>query len=1569
MKGGSWTDSPQRDGAAHLFWVAGLLFFLLSMPAASAWSFPFSLPFISAPDGGCQISLDLEKTEVEYLSPLNYTIRIKNSGREPLSGISISDNFGQVGFIARLPEGGALDLARTTPALTSSAEIRVVASSDGEELGRAAAPVEVAPPPGEAAAGEARSRRTAKDDGVTLRTMSSSPAMELVVGAYPPSVRPGERATVRMTVTNRGPHPLRGVEISGPGWTVEVGDLNPGESKVFTREVAVADEASMEIVAAGTNDGGEAASARQSLKVSTVSPALTVTVVSIPDSSGGAGRTEYRLKNGGEELLTRITLKDARGATLGILPRLAPGETKNLTQPGSRSGEGPIPVEVSAVSPEGKTVIGEVHVQSAAVPTPTAAAGSSRSGSKPTGRMEFGTLPELGTGLKPAGDLSVFGGPAGGAPSIGSGFGDFNINFGIFDGSVPAPADGGARLDPRGKEEAVAADEKGAEASPDIAVTLQANKTLVHRGERIAFRCAAVNRGQVPLTDVELRCGGEVASAELLAPGDGLPLEGSIIAEGPLNLTAAAAAIAPDGSRASGEATLAIGAVSPALRVEMSQEPGRISRGERVSIAVRLENGGDDLLTEISAYDDLGEIGRVPTLRPGEVVTLMRNSTVEEELEDEVRVVAIDSTGREVRWSQVLSLKLSEPGLSLEVEPKDAAAYPGEAVEVVWTIRNTGEVDLVDVTMVIDGNSSFRLPAIAAGGSTQVSSSHQPAGSRGVLARAEGRTAGGETISSEASFLMRVVSPGLSLNVKPSEVEASLKKPFNLTFLVTNTGDDPLQEVTISERSLGTLERIGRLEPGDFRVASHDFFTDTNTTFRLEATGIDSRGNGVNESREVAVKLVSANIELSIRPEPAEAAQGGSVHVTFSVENRGEVPIFSTFIMGRTLGHLGTIDYISPGSLRSLERDLEVTGEMEEEITAEGFTRDGSSVRDSELLSVGLKVETPIKEATPEASGPGPGRGTTARIQEAAPGEEVLPDDGNYTFPPAPAGKEEGAGIAGLLERLKGILEKIRLMKDDPVGMEGYDPGALPAGSGEGASSAAPRSGSLPGAPTTWSGYGTHQVGADPEPQTARPGGAGYAYSGLGGAAGDLSRLGPRPETSGYASSAEGPASKYLTGPGTAPEATVGTYSASGPAPSYLSSPWTSAGDPGYTPSKSGPLSPITAAGGSPTIAGSGAPIRYESSDLRSASEASPAVGDSRGSAYDSSRLVRSEPTPGYAGASAPKERLSQETPIQSKAPSREIKLVIGDTSSLQVDRPPRIIDVGAFPPEPAAWTPVVLAVHASDDIGIQSVNLLWATPTTAITRLDMVDATKINTQRMTLEEGDLKEGYWSYEIPGQAAGTYMAAFVRVSDGERWAEDGPYIIFWSEAPPKTEAAPQPSAEPEVAKGEAAVGTKKEGMLFVESTTVVGRGDVSIKNEFREDSARYREELDGRGSIEMQSEKMINKGNPVVNITDSRLLVFDQGYLKGFKVMQSPGFHGGMGASVTERFNATTLEKSETGTISSLNRSQHALLFNSQQAFEGIWGTRTEYSNFNKKIKADQTLHGTFETQKRITFKD
>jgi len=100
-----------------LFCLAGLIFISISLPAppASAWSFPFSIPFLSGPDEGTELGLDLDQLLVEYDSPVTYTLHLKNSGEETLTDISVSDNFGQVGFLARLPKGESFDLTRTTP--------------------------------------------------------------------------------------------------------------------------------------------------------------------------------------------------------------------------------------------------------------------------------------------------------------------------------------------------------------------------------------------------------------------------------------------------------------------------------------------------------------------------------------------------------------------------------------------------------------------------------------------------------------------------------------------------------------------------------------------------------------------------------------------------------------------------------------------------------------------------------------------------------------------------------------------------------------------------------------------------------------------------------------------------------------------------------------------------------------------------------------------------------------------------------------------------------------------------------------------------------------------------------------------------------------------------------------------------------------------------------------------------------------------------------------------------------------------------------------------------------------
>jgi len=1618
MKGGCWMKSPKRGGAVrYLFWLAGLILFAL--PIATAWSFPFSIPSLFSPDEGCELSLDADQLMVDYGNSANYSLHLNNPGVKDLTDISIADNFGQAGFFASLPAGESLDFSRTTPPLKSSTQLKVVVISEGEEIGMAEADFQVGLPEEVSILGKDYEKRTAFEDQ-TLKIMSASPEIELVVGADPSAVRPGEKTTVRMTVTNRFSQTLRDVEISGPGWTVEAGDLNPGESKTYSKTVTIAEDLSTSLTATGTTDGGEKASDQERLTVPTISSDLSVTVIPHPTSSGQPSTTEYRLKNEGKEVLSRVTLRDSEGETLGILSQLGPGESKSLTRTASGGEGAPGQIKVTAISPEGKGVEGEVIVHPASARPATASIQKTTTNSaspKPfAGTSEpggFGAMPEF-DGI----DMDLDFGEIGGFDVIGTttdpdrksdrsaaspefqeigsdaGFGVFDIgfdfgDFGFGDGFGMAPAKGSTDLKtPSTGSDSGTEMETETEAeigSPNLVATLQVNRTLVRNGGVVGYRCTAVNRGTASVADVVLRCGEEAATATSLSPGDGLPLEGTIRADGSLNLTANASGSGPDGSRLTDEAFITIEVISPDLNLEVTKDPEEICRGQRVSIVVRLENSGDDALSNVIVSDALGEIGKISILEPGEARTLMRNSTIDENLKDIIKVVAIDSTGGRIQRSEVLNFELLEPSLNLTVDPRNAAAYLGDAVEVVWTVKNTGEVDLADVTFEEDGASRFRLPAVAAGGSTQVSSTYFANESRKISGLAEGRTAGGETVSDSAAFEIKVVSPGISLNVKPPEVEACPEQAFNLTCLVTNSGDDILKDVIISEKSLGTLEKMGRLEPGDFRVVTLDFFAETNTTFSLEAKGVDSMGKTWTDSQDVAVKLVSANIELFVRADPPETAPGDTVNVVCTVTNGGDVPIFSTFIMSGSLGHLGTIDYISPGSSRALEKEIEVSEEIEAEITAEGFTKERASVRDQAILSVDLaEPQPPVEEALPDSASedtPAGAESPTAEKEMYAGAAKVEYQEGfgvGERVNRSEAGisdirKDESSGIADLMNRLRDILEKIRLNKESSAETDD-ETSSAPSGSKPTPSSDAPPSASLPGTSTQWARYGTYEesTNASPlSPDGAPSEGAGYSPS-MEGPQAAPSPSYMSPEAVGYSYSAEGLASSYLSSQEISQGSSEYTYSASSPASAYLSPPSTSPGSAGYASSSSGPFSALTSpAGISPTLAGSATPSNCETADARSSSVISPKVAESKASVEYSNIRGRSEVSPGYAEASAPSGSLGLDSPSQSKSPTKNIKLVIGDPGNLQVDRPPVIIDVGAFPPEPGAGTPVVVAVHASDDIGVKSVEMLWNTPSTTVSRMDLADITKINSQKMELEEGDAKDGYWSYEIPGQAAGTYMAVFVKVSDGERWAEDGPYILFWSEEAYDDEAEPS-TAQQTTAKdggGKESVESQKKGMLFVESTTVIGRGDISIKNEVRESSARYKEELDGYGSIEMQSEKVVNKGNPVVNISDSRVLVFDQGYLKGFKVMQSPAFHGGMGASVTEQFSTTTLEKSETGTISSFNRSDHTLLFNTQQAFEGIWGTKTEYSNFNKKIKAKQELSGTFETQKRISFED
>jgi hypothetical protein len=288
------------------------------------------------------------------------------------------------------------------------------------------------------------------------------------------------------------------------------------------------------------------------------------------------------------------------------------------------------------------------------------------------------------------------------------------------------------------------------------------------------------------------------------------------------------------------------------------------------------------------------------------------------------------------------------------------------------------------------------------------------------------------------------------------------------------------------------------------------------------------------------------------------------------------------------------------------------------------------------------------------------------------------------------------------------------------------------------------------------------------------------------------------------------------------------------------------------------------------------------------------------------------------------------------------------------------ILDVSASPSQPAAGEGVKITAHIKSQEGIKSASVKYGLSDSPLTKQDLLGVERVYDSPLKLESGNAEDGYWSGNVPGRGAGVYMALSAWMTDGTNVAEGGPYMIHWSTINSAGQAG---TARSTVSS------SGKNGMLFIESSSVKGHGEVSIKDTFEGSSMHFNEKMIGNGSISLETLRCIDQKNAVNNFTEKKDLVFTNGNLKGHQTVDSPRFHGGLGASVTERFNLSHVDRSETSSLSSSSPANNTLSFKTEQAFDGTWNIQTKYAKFYKKIKADQQYTGSFQTQKDIKFQD
>jgi len=1054
-------------------------------------------------------------------------------------------------------------------------------------------------------------------------------------------------------------------------------------------------------------------------------------VLVVTSSDGGLEATvnasqqlsQICIENTGRSAFSRVEV-EGDGRSLGILSKLLPGEKRMLAI------SGPVEtVTVKALDSSGR----EVH-------------GAVRYSGRPV-HADTGRDIRLGTKSASVGSAG-FGVCSGGSGGGGSAASDREEN-------PPASQDS---VSPKGH------------GSPEISLEITTNKSEGREGDVVGFRCTAQNRGELELSDVRIFCNGKLASTGFLTPGKELSLEGTLTVQNSTRLEAGVQGKDAHDKLYTNNTTVAIWKITPGIRLEVSA-PSRVHRGENIPLEVKVGNTGSENLTNLTVSDCFGEIGRIDLLQPSTFRALHSYRKMDASVEDEVRALGRDACGRDVYTSTLQKVHVLNCSLEIDGQPAELMAYAGEQSEVTWVLNNTGEEGLENITISGDGQRGT-LKELLPGKSVRVAAIYTRDHTSLINVTAEGSDAGGYKASAKGCVLIKTVRPGISLKIMPSELEVCPGEAAEISCLITNTGDDDLTDVVLSQDG-SALASVDELAPGEFKVVDTQTAIPANTTLNFQAEGKDSRGQAWSDRACANVTATVSSLRVFARASPPSVAPGSSANITCTVSNTGSIPLYSVFVISKEFGPIGNIDFLPPKRQRTVSSEKAVAEASDDSITAEGFTQEKQPVRAFCNLHISVMQQIALQKKDQED----PLKGSPHQHErKSVPIEEKNLSCGNLSMPIGLPSEKETTHIAS---------QKIT----------------------DGMDSTASRS---------------NNEALDGIANLLR-----YVEM-------VLARLGQRADSGG--------------------------------------------------------------------------------------GEAAPQAGEKTANTHD------------------------YELSIASVKGSEHGAI--------------RILDVSASPSQPAALEAVKVSAHIKSTNGIKSAAAQWGLSDSPLTKQNMMDVSRTEEASLRLESGDSMDGYWSCTIPGKTAGTYMVLSVDVDDGVSTAEDGPFLLHWSTVNSAEQGVQSHIVTP-----------SGEGMLFIESSSVKGKGEIAIKDDFEGSAMCYNEKMKGNGSISLESMRSIDRKNPMSSFNEQKDLVFTGGVLNGRQTVESPTFDGGMGAAVTERFNLSHVDKSETSSISSINSANNSLAFNTDQAFEGTWNIQTQYSRFYKKIKADQQYTGSFQTQKRIKFQD
>jgi hypothetical protein len=311
--------------------------------------------------------------------------------------------------------------------------------------------------------------------------------------------------------------------------------------------------------------------------------------------------------------------------------------------------------------------------------------------------------------------------------------------------------------------------------------------------------------------------------------------------------------------------------ISASVSLDKMASAPTVRDGDTVIYTYQVTNDGNEDLLSVNLTDDTcapvtgpsGDTGILGRLEIGETWTYTCSQVLHATTTNLATVTATSATGVLLTDSDSETVTVTPiyPALTIAKQASESTVVSGDTVLYSYQVTNIGDVELTQVTVTDDKCSpvvGLQGATLAVGATADFTCSQSLTATTTNVGSVTADHQGGGTVSDDSDpVTVNVIRPELTIVKSASTTTIDPGDFVQFTYVVQNTGDDPLTNLVVSDNKCSPVfgPQNSTLSPGQTGVFTCSQTLNETTTNIGTATAVDSLGNTVTEQDSVTVRV------------------------------------------------------------------------------------------------------------------------------------------------------------------------------------------------------------------------------------------------------------------------------------------------------------------------------------------------------------------------------------------------------------------------------------------------------------------------------------------------------------------------------------------------------------------------------------------------------------------------------------------------------------------------------------------------------------------------------------------